>query len=94
MDITEDIRPLTEFKRDTTNFMSRLKQTGRPAILTVNGKPELVVIDARAWQDLQDQSEYGNAVAGIQKGLEQARDGQSMASALFDQLGSSENTRS
>lgn len=50
MDITKDIRPLTEFKRDTTRFMSHLKDTGRPSVLTVNGKPALVVMDAGAWQ--------------------------------------------
>ena len=43
MDITKDIRPLTEFKRNTTRFMSHLKDTGRPSVLTVNGKPALVV---------------------------------------------------
>jgi prevent-host-death family protein len=51
MDITKDIRPLTEFKRDTANFVSHLKDSGRPSILTVNGKPALVVMDADAWQD-------------------------------------------
>ena len=35
MDITKDIRPLTEFKRDTARFISHLKETGRPSILTV-----------------------------------------------------------
>ncbi len=87
MDITKDIRPLTEFKRDTARFMSRLKETGRPSVLTVNGKPELVVMDAQAWQDVQDQVEYARTVAGIRKGLDQARDGQGVeASAFFDGL--------
>ena len=48
MDIIKDIRPLTEFKRDTARFMSRLKETGWPSVLTVNGKPALVVMDAEA----------------------------------------------
>lgn len=88
MDITKDIRPLTEFKRDTARFVSRLKETGRPSVLTVNGKPELVVMDAQAWQDVQDQLEYARAVAGIRKGLDQARDGQGVeASAFFETLG-------
>ena len=88
MDITKDIRPLTEFKRDTARFVSRLKETGRPSVLTVNGKPELVVMDAQAWQDVQDQLEYTRAVAGIRKGLDQARDGQGVeASAFFETLG-------
>ena len=88
MDITKDIRPLTEFKRDTARFMSRLKETGRPSVLTVNGKPELVVMDAQAWQDVQDQVEFARTVAGIRKGLDQARDGQGVeASSFFERLG-------
>ena len=84
MDITKDIRPLTEFKRDTTRFVSHLKDTGRPSVLTVNGKPALVVMDAEAWQDVQDQIEYARTVAGIRrKGLDQARDGQGIEAAAF-----------
>jgi prevent-host-death family protein len=88
MDITKDIRPLTEFKRHTARFLSHLKETGRPSVLTVNGKPELVVMDAQAWQDVQDQIEYARTVAGIRKGLDQARDGQGLeASTFFEKLG-------
>ena len=88
MDITKDIRPLTEFKRDTSRFISYLQETGRPSILTVNGKPELVVMDANTWQETQDQLEYARTVAGIRKGLDQARDGQGTeASDFFEKLG-------
>ncbi|MBF0166764.1 MAG: type II toxin-antitoxin system Phd/YefM family antitoxin [Alphaproteobacteria bacterium] len=87
MDITKDIRPLTEFKRDTGSFMSHLKETGRPSILTVNGKPSLVVMDAGAWQNIQDQLDYANTVTAIRKGLTQARDGQGTDAAdFFNQL--------
>ncbi len=87
MDITKDIRTLTEFKRHTARFVSHLKETGRPTVLTVNGKPELVVLDARAWQDVQDRTEFARAVAGIREGLDQARDGQGVeASAFFEKL--------
>ena len=87
MNITKDIRPLTEFKRNTARFMSHLKETGRPSVLTVNGKPALVVMDAEAWQDTQDLIEYARTVAGIRKGLDQARDGQGVeAGAFFGRL--------
>ena len=87
MNITKDIRPLTEFKRNTARFMSHLKKTGRPSVLTVNGKPALVVMDAEAWQDNQDLIEYARTVAGIRKGLDQARDGQGVeAGAFFGKL--------
>ena len=85
MDITKDIRSLTEFKRDTARFISHLKDTGRPSVLTVNGKSALVVMDAEAWQDVQDQIEYARTVAGIRKGLDQARDGQGIEAAAFFQ---------
>lgn len=88
MNITEDIRPLTEFKRDTTRFISHLKETGRPSVLTVNGKPTLVVMDAEAWQQGQDQLEHARTIAAIRKGLDQAREGQGIkASTFFEQFG-------
>ena len=88
MDITSDIRTLTEFKRDTTRLISHLKHTGRPSVLTVNGKPALVVMDAEAWQDAQDQIEYARTVNAIGKGLAQAREGQGTeASVFFEKFG-------
>ena len=75
MDITQDIRSLTEFKRNTARFISRLRETGRPSVLTVNGKPALVVMDAAAWQDLRNRIEHTRTVAAIGKGLDEARDG-------------------
>ena len=83
MDITQDIRPLAEFKRDTARFMSRLKETGRPSVLTVDGKPALVVMDAEAWQDVSDRFEHARAVAGIRQGLAQAQDGQGIEASTF-----------
>lgn len=83
MNIVDDIRPLTEFKRDTAQFMAHLRETGRPAVLTVNGKPALVVMDAEAWQEAQDQIEYARTVTAIRQGLNQARAGQGVEAALF-----------
>ncbi|MGN7613031.1 type II toxin-antitoxin system Phd/YefM family antitoxin [Magnetococcales bacterium HHB-1] len=83
MDITKDIRSLTEFKRDTSRFLSHLKETGRPSILTVNGKPALVVIDAEAWQETQELIEYAHTVKAINKGLKQAESGQSVEASEF-----------
>ncbi|MGQ0665145.1 MAG: type II toxin-antitoxin system Phd/YefM family antitoxin [Pseudomonadota bacterium] len=87
MDITKDIRPLTEFKRDTARVVAHLKETGRPSVLTVNGKPALVVMDAQAWQEMQDEIEFARTVTGIRNGLEQADRGQGVeAGALFRKL--------
>ena len=38
VNLSQDIHPLTDFKRNTSHFMSRMKKTRRPVVLTVNGK--------------------------------------------------------
>jgi PHD/YefM family antitoxin component YafN of YafNO toxin-antitoxin module len=48
----QDIGSLTEFQRNTQAHLKRLKRTGRPELLTVNGKAEVVVQNASAYQRL------------------------------------------
>lgn len=83
MDTTKDISPLTEFKRDSARMIAHIKETGRPQILTVNGKPSVVVLDATAWQEMQDRLDHAETVAGIRKGLTQARVGEGTEAARF-----------
>jgi prevent-host-death family protein len=45
-----DIGSLTDFSRNTKAHLKRLKRTGRPELLTVNGKAEVVVQSASAYQ--------------------------------------------
>jgi prevent-host-death family protein len=75
IDLTKDIHPLTDFKRRTTEFTERLKQTGHPLVLTVNGKPELVVHDAKSYQKLLETIERAEAIQGIRRGLDSFRAG-------------------
>lgn len=65
-----EIRSLTDFKRKTPEFLERLKATGRPQVLTVNGRAELVVQDAEAYQRLIEFVERAEAIEGIRRGLE------------------------
>lgn len=44
--ITEDIRSITELKRDTNAILRHIHTSGRPVVLTVNGKAEAVLIGA------------------------------------------------
>ena len=65
----QDIRSLTDFQRNTKSHLKRLKATGRPAVLTVNGKAELIVQDAAAFEGMLD------AIRGIQRGLDAMKEG-------------------
>jgi PHD/YefM family antitoxin component YafN of YafNO toxin-antitoxin module len=49
-----DIHSLSSFQRKTRAHIRRLRLTRRPEVLTVNGRAELVVQDAAAYQDLMD----------------------------------------
>ncbi len=53
----DDIQSLTEFQRNAREHIKRLKRTGRPEVLTVNGRAELVVQDARSYQKLVERAE-------------------------------------
>ena len=48
----DEIRSLTDFNRNTKAHLRRLRRTGRPELLTVNGKAEIVVQNASAYQRL------------------------------------------
>jgi prevent-host-death family protein len=95
LDLAKDIHSLTEFKRNTTEFMERLKRTKHPLVLTVNGKAELVVQDAESYQALLDTAELMETLKGIKRGLEQMKQGkgkkaEDFLSELFDKLDSSQ----
>jgi len=53
----EDIGSLTDFARNTRAHLDRLRRTGRPELLTVNGKAEVVVQNAAAYQRLLESLE-------------------------------------
>jgi len=52
MNLSRDILSLTDFKRNTPEYLRQLKETGDPVVLTINGKAELVVQDAASYQRL------------------------------------------
>jgi prevent-host-death family protein len=54
LNIGEDIHPLSDFKRRTTELIHHLRTTGRPVVLTLNGRAEIVVQHAAAYQSLLD----------------------------------------
>ena len=73
--LTDDIRPLTDFKRNTSAFVNRMKKTQRPLVLTVNGKAELVVQDARSYQQMLDRLDRLEVIEAIRIGIQAAEEG-------------------
>lgn len=53
----DDIQPLTGFLRESKDFIKKLTKSGRPTVLTVNGKAALVVQDIQSYQKLMEKLE-------------------------------------
>jgi prevent-host-death family protein len=67
LDISKDIHSLSDFKRNTTDFLDQMRGSGHPLVLTINGKAELVVQDAASYQKLLNRVDELEALEGIQK---------------------------
>lgn len=75
VNLSQDIHPLTDFKRNTADFVAQMKQTKRPVVLTVNGKAELVVQDAESYQTILDRLDRLEAIEAIRLGVQAAAEG-------------------
>lgn len=87
MDLSRHTQSLTSFKRNTTQLIRQLKQTGAPVVLTVNGKAELVVQDVGAYQKLLELVDRLEAIEGIRAGLAEMKAGKGRpASEFFEEM--------
>jgi hypothetical protein len=75
LDISSDINSLSNFKRNTPEFLRRLKATGHPVVLTINGKAELVVQDTASYQKLLKLAERAERMDVLQASVRDMRAG-------------------
>ncbi len=79
LDISRDIQSLTDFKKNTPDFIRQMKETGEPIVLTINGKAELVVQGVDAYQKLREIVEEAQVLEGIRQGLEDMKAGRTVS---------------
>jgi prevent-host-death family protein len=75
LDVNRDINSLSNFKRNTSEFLAQLKETGQPVVLTINGKAELVVQDTASYQRLIEMAEKAERMEALQASIEDMRAG-------------------
>lgn len=71
----KDVHSLTNFARNARSHVKRLKKSGKPEVLTVNGEAEVVVQSAAAYQSLLQDAELARSLRVIRISLQQAREG-------------------
>jgi prevent-host-death family protein len=81
INLSQGIDSLTSFKRNTGKFLKRLRSSGTPVVLTINGKAEVVVQDADAYQRLLDLAEQTETIQAVEKSLKQYGQGRGKSAA-------------
>jgi prevent-host-death family protein len=84
LNIDRDIHSLSDFKRNTSEFIEQLEKTGDPVVLTINGRAKLIVQDAASYQRMLELLDQAKAIEAIREGLESAKQGKTMSLGQFD----------
>lgn len=69
------IHPVTDFVRNYKTYLTRLKETGRPEVLTVNGVPECVLVDPESYQAMLVAFEQARFTRAVNEGIASMNDG-------------------
>jgi prevent-host-death family protein len=79
--------PFADFQQNAKRHLRRLNKTGQPEVLTINGKPVVVVQDARSYRRLLETVEHAETIAGIKLGLDSLGRGEGQpAKTVFARL--------
>jgi prevent-host-death family protein len=70
---SEDIRSVTELKRKTKEILSQVHRTQRPVILTVNGKPDAVLMDTKTYEKHLKAGNMARLLARAEEDVEAGR---------------------
>jgi prevent-host-death family protein len=85
--LKDEIDSLSNFKRNTADYLKQLKKSGRPVVLTVNGKAELVIQDAASYQRLLELTEKLDTIEALKPAIEEMKAGRGEpADAFFAEI--------
>ncbi len=85
--LKEEINSLSNFKRNTSEFIEQLKKTGKPVVLTINGRAELIVQDAGSYQKLLEIAERLETIEALKPAIAEMKAGRrGSAEKVFAEL--------
>lgn len=61
--ITKDFKSVSDLKKKTNEIFKQMHHTGRPIIITVNGKPDAVLLDVETFEKKLKASNLGILLA-------------------------------
>ena len=73
INIENDIRSLSEFRANASNFLKQVRETKRPLVLTQHGKSTAVLVDVKEYQALIEKLELLEEVQLAEKQVEEGK---------------------
>lgn len=73
LSISEDIKSVSDLKKKTNEIFRQMHQTGRPIIVTVNGKPDAVLLDVVVFEKKLKSLNLGMLLAEAEKDVSEGR---------------------
>ena len=70
------IYSLTDFLRNHKEHLARMQRENVAEVLTINGRPEVVIQTSEGYQSLLDRLDYAESVAGIKAAYAQHKAGE------------------
>ena len=71
--ISEDIKTVSELKKKTNEIFKQLHNTGRPIVVTVNGKPDAILMDVDVFEKKMKALNLGLLLAQAEKDVKDGR---------------------
>lgn len=86
MDFVNDIKTVTDLKNNTNKIFKQLHSTGRPIVVTVNGKPDAVLMDVAVYEKKLKAVKLGKLLKEAEKdvGLGKTRPARAFMKAMKD----------
>ena len=78
--LTEDIKTVSELKKNLRAVLDQIRETGRPVVVTVNGKPDAVLINVAT---CERKLKSLNLVGLLAEGEEDIRRGRTLSASTF-----------
>jgi antitoxin YefM len=55
LDLLDDIKPISDFRANAAALIRQARESGRPLVITQNGRSAAVLVDVRSYQALLDE---------------------------------------
>ena len=73
LSILEDIKTVSDLKKNTSEIFKHMHNTGRPVVITVNGKPDAILMDVDVFEKKLKALNLGLLLAPAEKDVKDRR---------------------